>query len=69
MILYILNTVFEEKEELKKNGAKWHPQKQLWYVPPGTLLRPFALRLGYMVQAKQLPLEPEATAHDEVPIV
>ena len=28
-----LSVPYEEKDEAKKLGAKWNPQKQKWYIP------------------------------------
>ncbi len=37
-----LNVPFSEKDEAKRLGARWNPQRRIWYVPPGVDPRPFA---------------------------
>lgn len=36
-----LNVPFEEKELAKKLGARWDPDKKVWYAPSGTKLAEF----------------------------
>lgn len=36
-----LNVPFKEKDIVKKMGAKWDPEKKVWYVPSGVNLEDF----------------------------
>lgn len=46
-----LEVPFFEKDDAKRLGARWNPQRRTWYVPPGVNPRPFA---------RWRPGEPEA---------
>ena len=37
----MLSVSFEEKEDVKKLGAKWDGEKKSWYVPDGIDIGPF----------------------------
>lgn len=37
-----LKVPFSDKDEAKRLGARWNPQRRVWYVPPGVDPRPFA---------------------------
>lgn len=37
-----LEVPFSEKDDAKRLGARWNPQRRTWYVPPGVDPRPFA---------------------------
>ncbi len=36
-----LNVSFDEKEDVKKLGAKWSEHKKMWYIPANIDRRPF----------------------------
>src|SRR5699024_10130548 len=36
-----LNVPFREKDEAKALGARWNPERRLWYVPAGLEVSPF----------------------------
>eukprot|EP00531_Pseudo-nitzschia_arenysensis_P005573 CAMPEP_0116150196 /NCGR_PEP_ID=MMETSP0329-20121206/19405_1 /TAXON_ID=697910 /ORGANISM="Pseudo-nitzschia arenysensis, Strain B593" /LENGTH=94 /DNA_ID=CAMNT_0003646667 /DNA_START=336 /DNA_END=617 /DNA_ORIENTATION=- len=38
---YLYTCLFEERDELKKLGARWDATKGAWYVPVGLPLEPF----------------------------
>jgi len=42
MTLIDLNVPYAEKDEAKSLGAKWNPNKKIWYVPVEADPRPFA---------------------------
>ena len=37
-----LEVPFVEKDEAKRLGAKWDPERKVWYVPHGIALAPFS---------------------------
>jgi hypothetical protein len=34
---------FDQKDSVKKLGARWDPHKKKWYIPPGKNVFPFLL--------------------------
>ena len=39
--LLYLNVPFEEKDTVKKMGAKWDPSGRQWYIPEDSSVSPF----------------------------
>ena len=52
-----LSVTFEEKDDVKERGARWHPNFRHWYVPIGMALEPFK---GWL----QKPLFLEVPRHE-----
>jgi len=53
-----LNVPFREKDEAKALGARWNPERRLWYVPPGLDLGPFQQWLPADLQNKHSTTAP-----------
>lgn len=57
-----LNTPFEDKDRVKKLGARWNAERCKWFVPAGVDLTPFfswlpaELRAQHEAEAKSLSL-------------
>lgn len=55
-----LNVPFREKDEAKALGARWNPERRLWYVPAGLEVAPFQRWLPATAQAQSMSSQ---TAH------
>jgi Domain of unknown function (DUF5710) len=52
---------FAEKDEAKRLGAKWHPERKVWFVPAGQDATPFA---RWLPVSKKVCFVPAARMHE-----
>src|SRR5690625_2687552 len=55
-----LNVPFREKDEAKALGARWNPERRLWYVPAGLEVAPFQ---RWLPATKQSPSSATTDTH------
>ncbi|WP_313453309.1 DUF5710 domain-containing protein [Brevundimonas sp.] len=51
-----LSVPFSEKDEAKQLGARWNPERRIWYVPAGVDPGPFARWRGNVADKRLYPL-------------
>ena len=56
--MQFLEVPFEEKDDAKALGARWHVSARRWYVPTGLSLTPFVARWNVSVAAPGAPAMP-----------